>query len=259
MNLMLAKIKIIFEDKYLIVLDKPAGILVHPTEKGEKDSSYQRRAEADTLVDWLIKKYPNIEKLNWPDKSRIGVVHRLDKDTSGIILMAKTPEVLEKLQAQFQNREVKKTYLALVFGKVKPLQGKIEAAITRGDAGTQKVLDQVYSFSKTNIRLAVTNYKVIRSYKYDGSDLTLLGAMPQTGRMHQIRVHLKHIGHPIIGDQLYNIKASRQISKELKIERQFLHAQKLEFSHPLNNKKMLFESALPQDLDTILQNLQIVV
>lgn len=241
--------KIIYDDNDILVLDKPAGILVHPTEKGEKN----------TLVDFWMSRYPNMIKLDWPDKTRPGIVHRLDKDTSGLVVMAKTPEALAILQKQFQSRQVKKTYLALVLGKVESKKGKIEAPITRGDAGAQKVLEQVYSFSKTGIRMAVTNYKVIRYYRYKNNELTLLKVMPQTGRIHQIRVHLKHIGHPIIGDQLYNIKASRQLSKELKLQRQFLHAQKLEFAHPITQKTMSFESPLSKDLKAILQNLEKVI
>ena len=123
-----------------MVLEKPAGVLVHPTLAGEKG----------TLVDWMIKRYPQIKKLNWPDKSRTGIVHRLDKDTSGLIILAKNPETLTKMQALFKNRQIVKIYTALVLGEIKPEQGRIEAAITRGDAGAQKVLDTTYSFSKEN-------------------------------------------------------------------------------------------------------------
>lgn len=238
-------IKIIKEDNDIIVLDKPAGILVHPTEANEPE----------TLVSWFIEKYPDAIKLNWPDKTRPGIVHRLDKDTSGIILMAKNPEMLVKLQKLFQSREVHKTYTALVYGKLEG-DGKIEAAITRGDAGLQKVLDTTYSFSKENIRPAVTEYRVIKHLRYHDNDLTLIEAMPKTGRMHQIRVHLKHLGFPIIGDPLYNTKPSRAISKELELNRQFLHSSKLEFTHPITNEAMKFEVPLPEDLKSIMVKLQ---
>ncbi|KKQ90892.1 MAG: Pseudouridine synthase [Berkelbacteria bacterium GW2011_GWA1_39_10] len=238
-------IKTIFEDNNLIIIDKPAGVLVHPTQAKEKD----------TLVYWLLSKYPNIVKLNWPDLTRQGVVHRLDKDTSGLIILAKNPETLEKLQKQFQEREVKKTYLALVLGKVKPTEGKIEAMITRGETGLQKVLETTYSFSKEKIRPAVTVYKANKYYKYGDGDLTLVSAMPLTGRMHQIRVHLKHIGYPIIGDQLYNTKESRKLSKELELNRQFLHAEKLELIHPITDKIISLESKLAEDLKNILEKL----
>jgi len=241
---MLSPNNIIYEDKYLIVLDKPAGILVHPTQANEKN----------TLVNFLVEKYPKIKTLNWPDKTRVGVVHRLDKDTSGLIVMVKTPEVLAKLQEQFQNREVQKTYLALVLGKVEQ-EGKVEADITRGEAGLQKVLDITYSFSPKT-RPALTEYKPIKQYNYKNNDLTLLEVQPKTGRMHQIRVHLKYIGHPIIGDPLYNIKLGRNLSKELGLTRQFLHASKLEFIHPETDKKIIFESKLPADLQNILNKIR---
>jgi len=240
----LMNIKILHADDNLIVLDKPAGILVHPTMANEKN----------TLVDWLTEKYPEIKKLDWPDKTRVGVVHRLDKNTSGLVVMAKTPEVLAKLQEQFQKRGVRKTYLALVLGKVEK-KGKIEADITRGDAGLQKVIENNYSFSpKTHP--AVTGYQPIKHYCYKNNDLTLLEVAPKTGRMHQIRVHLKYIGFPIVGDPLYNIKSSRNLSKELGVNRQFLHASKLEFIHPQTNKKLSFGSTLPDDLQSILNKIK---
>ena len=237
--------KIIYEDNDILVIEKPAGILVHPTEANE----------TETLVSWFTEKYPDTDNMNWPDKARPGVVHRLDKDTSGIIIMAKNPETLSELQKLFQSREVQKTYTALVFGKLEG-NGVIDAPITRGDAGLQKVLDTTYSFSKENIRPAVTEYKAINNYRYHDNDLTMVEAMPKTGRMHQIRVHLKHIDHPIIGDPLYNTKPSRAISKELGLDRQFLHSSKLEFSYPVTNKKMQFESPLPEDLKNIMVRLQ---
>jgi 23S rRNA pseudouridine1911/1915/1917 synthase len=227
------------------VINKPAGILVHPTEAKEKN----------TLVAWLKEKYPQIDKEKWSDKPRPGVVHRLDKDTSGLIIMAKNPEVLLRLQAIFQTHEIKKTYTALVYGKLED-GGKIETPMTRGKAGLQKVLDNVYSFSKEKIRPAITEYKVIKHLRFHNNDLTLIEAMPKTGRMHQIRVHLKYIGCPIIGDPLYNTKPSRTISTELGINRQFLHASKLEFAHPIAKKMIKFESPLPEDLKNIMVKLQ---
>lgn len=232
----LNEIKNLYEDEYLLVLDKPAGVLVHPTQAGEKE----------TLVDFLRLKYPGIEKLNWPDLMRPGIVHRLDKDTSGLIAMAKNPEILAKLQEQFQKRQVQKTYTTLVLGNVQK-EGKIEADITRGEAGRQKVMETTYSFSQKT-RPAVTEYQPIKHYQYKNNDLTLLAVLPKTGRMHQIRVHLKYIGFPIIGDPLYNIKPSRNLSKELGLSRQFLHASKLEFKHPVTGKILILESELPKDL-----------
>lgn len=235
-------IKIIFEDEYLMVLEKPAGILVHPTPAIEKE----------TLVDFLKLHAPNIEDMPWQDKLRAGIVHRLDKDTSGLIVVAKNPTVLTKLQAEFKKGQVQKTYLALVLGAPEKDEGKIEANILRGKVGLQKVQTTTYSFSKVTVRPAVTLYKTIKKYQFQGVPLALLEVLPKTGRMHQIRVHLKYLGAPIIGDPLYNTKLSRQISKKLGLSHQFLHAQKLEFKHPVTQKKIKFKSPLPNELNNIL-------
>lgn len=238
-------ISVLYEDDDLIIIDKPAGILVHPTQANEDN----------TLVDFLKQKCPKIIKYNWPDKSRMGVVHRLDKDTSGIIVMAKNLEVLTKLQTQFKQRAVKKTYLALVYGKIEKDDGQIKAAITRGDDGAQKIQETSYSFSKNLIRGAQTNYHVLHRYLIDGRELTYVEVMPKTGRMHQIRVHFKFINHPIVGDPLYNTKESRQLSNELGIERQFLHASRIEFLHPKSAKKIIINSKLAFELNKIFDKL----
>lgn len=239
-------IKKIYEDDALIVVDKPTETLVHPTMAGEKD----------TLVSYLLEKYPALKDLDWPDKTRPGIVHRLDKDTSGLLILAKNPETLRNLQELFKARKIKKTYSALVLGRTEPPEGKIEAAISRGEDGRQKIQNYSYSFSKNAIRPAVTLYKTILNFQFHNFQLTLIEAQPKTGRMHQIRVHLKHIGHPIIGDPLYNTKESRKISKELGINRQFLHAARLEFQNPKTGKIIKLESPLPDDLKNILKKLK---
>lgn len=238
--------KIIYEDTNLIVCDKPAGVLIHETPAREKN----------TLVADLISNIKINPKLSWPDPTRPGIVHRLDKDTSGLIVVAKTPEILSKLQEQFKNRFVQKTYLALVLGKLPQKEGKIEAAITRGKAGTQKVRELNYSIQNETIRPAVTFYKVIGEYKFQNQILTLVEASPKTGRMHQIRTHLKYLGNPIVGDPLYNTKESRNLSKKLGIARQFLHAEKLAFKNPENNQQLEFTSSLPEDFKLILAKLE---
>jgi len=241
----MSDIKIVFDDENIIIVDKPAGILVHPTLANEEN----------TLTKWLGDKYPEIIKLNWPDKTRPGVVHRLDKDTSGLIVMAKNPENLANLQAQFKNHKTNKIYEALVLGKIKSA-GKIETEITRGEAGTQKVIESSYSFDTRASRNAITLYKPIKYYHYKNNDLTLVEVELQTGRMHQIRVHLKYLGFPIIGDPLYNIKPSRNLSKELNLNRQFLHAKHLEITHPETGNRMSFDSPLPNDLTEILNKMK---
>ena len=171
------------------------------------------------------------------------------------MILAKTPDILKNLQEQFKKRQVKKTYLALVLGEIKPKEGEISASITRSKAGPQSIQNISYSFSKQKIRPAVTLYKTIENYTYNNSMLTLIEAMPQTGRMHQIRIHLKYLGYPIIGDKLYCNKQSKKISKELKIDRQFLHAEKIEFKHPKSNKLISFNSSIPTNLQNILDKL----
>ncbi|KKQ17108.1 MAG: Pseudouridine synthase [Berkelbacteria bacterium GW2011_GWB1_38_5] len=240
------QIKIIYNDEYLLVVDKPAGILVHETLAKEKD----------TLVNWLVTKYPDLKNLSWPDVTRPGIVHRLDKDTSGLIILAKNPKILSELQKQFKERTIQKTYKALVLGKVEPVDGKIETLIVRGKAGIQQVREFNFSVSNETLRPATTLYKTLDQYQFNKTDFSLLSVMPKTGRMHQIRVHLKYINYPIVGDPLYNTKLSRNISKNIGLDHQFLHAEKLEFQHPIENKILKFESDLPNELANTLAKLE---
>lgn len=239
---MIQNIKIIYQDNALLVLDKPAYILVHPTMAKEKN----------TLADFIKKNFPQINRFVWPDPNRAGIVHRLDKDTSGLIIIAKKPDVLINLQSQFKRRIVKKNYLALVLGKIKNNRGLIETQITRGKNGLQKAVGANYSFIKSKTKPAITEYETIGEYQYQNQTLSLVKASPQTGRMHQIRLHLKYIGHPIIGDPLYNNKLSRQVSNKLKVKRQFLHAEQITFNHPYNHHTLSLNSKLPEELQKVL-------
>ena len=202
--------KIIYQDNNVIVVDKPAGILVHPV----KD-------EKDTLIDL----FPNTKP-----------VHRLDRDTSGLIILAKNEKAHDWLKSQFKNREIKKKYLALVHGKLKEKKGIIAKSISKSRKGKQTIAP----IGKK--RDAITRYKVIKEY----GDNTLLEVLPETGRTHQIRVHLTSIGHPIVGDQKYKFKRQKSI-----INRQFLHAKYLKFSLP-GGKVIELESKLPEELKSIL-------
>jgi len=238
---------ILYEDDNLLIVAKPAGLVVHPGA-GE---------HGKTLADWLSDKYPNIKNLNWPDPERAGIVHRLDKDTSGLIILAKNPEALEKLQALFQSHEIKKSYQALVFGKLEKSEGEIVGFIGRDPHARRKQVSQsiYFDFQPGKHRQAKTYYRVLKQYRYDNYDLTLVEATLETGRMHQIRVHFKSIGHPVIGDPVYNIKHSRIVSKDLGISRQFLHAYKLSFKNPFDHKDINLEISLPDDLKEILAKL----
>jgi len=239
--------KIVYEDENLLVVEKPAGLVVHPGS-GEHN---------ETLVDWLKEKYPNMKNLNWPDPERAGIVHRLDKDTSGLIILAKNPEALERLQALFQSRNIKKSYQALIFGKLDKTKGEITGFIGRDpNARRQQTVKTIhFDFEPGKVRDAKTSYRVIKAFRYDNYDLTLVEATLETGRMHQIRVHFKSIGHPVIGDQIYNIKHSRKVSKALGISRQFLHAYKLSFKNPLDGEDINIEIPLSVDLKNILAKL----
>ena len=241
-------ISIIYEDDYLLVVNKPAGLLVHPTERGE----------TNTLTSWFLGKCPNTKDLAWPDPTRAGIAHRLDKETSGLIILAKNPEILAKLQDEFREHTIKKTYQALVWGKT-PEEGKIEAAIVRHpQKDMQTVQEMTFSFTKGTVRPSITNFKTINRYRFKKEDLSLVEVYPETGRMHQIRVHFKHLGFPLIGDPLYFNKPSRRLSKELGlVDRQFLHAVKLEFTHPETGESLSFSSPLAEDLLIVLNKLRL--
>lgn len=236
--------KIIFEDKYLLVIDKPAGLVVHPNEKNEPN---------ETVVSWLIRRYPEIKQYNWPEPWRPGIVHRLDKDTSGALVLAKDPQTLEVLQKQWQAREVEKTYLALVFGELKK-NSTINLNILRHkDKKKQTVSALKLSEQQKESK---TDYYILRHIKTKKDVVTLLKVKPETGRTHQIRVHLKAIGEPIVGDQTYFTKPSKRFSKKWGIERQFLHAAALKIKHPQTNREMVFQSPLPTALQKFLEKLE---
>ena len=231
-------IKIIYEDNDLLVIDKPAGIVVFNEQKtANKEQS---------LIDIIIDKYPELKNTGEP--SRYGIIHRLDKDTSGILLVAKNNESLIFLQKQFKNRRVEKRYIALVNGKIKNSEGTIETLI--GRAPSNKIKQKAYlplGPKKEGKRLAITKYKKLEEFE----DYTLIEVKIETGRRHQIRCHLAYIQHPIAGDKLYGFK-NQPCPKGL--NRQFLHASYLKIQLP-NGQIKEFKSDLPDDLKKILIDL----
>ncbi len=250
---MLDQIKIIFEDEYLLAIDKPAGLIVH-NPPGRNDPS---------VVDFIVRHIPQIKDLNWPDKTRPGIVHRLDKDTSGVMIIAKTPEIMQKLQDQFRERTTRKEYIALCYGYVKPEQGSVVAEIARhASKDKQTTIPEnadnqlIDKLATGTIRPAQTDYETVNHYQYKKQPLTLILAKPKTGRMHQIRIHLKYINHPIIGDQMYFFKPSKRLSKELGIFRQFLHAKHLTFTHPATKQSITLSTFLASDLQEIINKIQ---
>lgn len=218
------KLDIVYEDKDVIVVNKPAGLLVYPINE-----------EKDTLISRLIKYCPKIKEVG--QRERPGLTHRLDRDTSGLMIVAKNNQAYHYLIEQFSQRKVIKKYLALVFGKIIEPKGKIVYRIKRGKKMT---LDMAG-------RPAETDYQVIKYF----NNFTLVEAIPKTGRMHQIRVHLHKIGHPIVGDKLYQI---RRKEFPFSISRQFLHAYYLKLQLP-SGKTVEFKTELPKELKSILNQL----
>lgn len=234
----------IFEDNYILLVDKPAGIAVHPGA-GET---------GPTVVNWLIDHYPALKKLNWPARYRPGIVHRLDKDTSGILILAKDPKTLAKLQKQFADREVKKEYLTLVWGKT-PKEGIIEAPIGRDRKRFGRQKAAYFESRDIELKPSQTKYQKIGDYQVENQPLSLVNVQPQTGRTHQIRAHFKYLGFPIFGDQLYSFKPAKKAAVKLGLSRQFLHASRITFRHPKSGKTVSFESKLSGELKQILEKL----
>lgn len=220
---------ILYEDDDLIVINKPAGMVVHPAA-GHHDG---------TLVNAILAHCPH---LNVGGVERPGIVHRLDSETSGIIIVAKNDVVMRDLQTQFKSRRVKKTYLALVDGIVKPPRGKIDAPIGRNPKHRQTMAVVTRGVK----REAITVY---RTHAQLGA-YTLLEVEPQTGRTHQIRVHLAFLGFPVVGDAVYGKKKNA-----LGLTRQFLHAWKITFTLPRAGREVSFVAPLSEDLRDALREL----
>lgn len=222
-------LSILYEDEDILVLDKPAGLVVHPAAGHERG----------TLVNALLHHDPAFATLG--NRGRPGIVHRLDKETSGVMVVAKTEAAQFQLQRQFKSRQVKKVYLALVWGKTKE-GGRIEAPIGRHEEDRKRM-----GVRTQKGREAVTTYQVIKHF----NGFTLLAVHPETGRTHQIRVHLSAIGHPVVGDKVYGGKRERK-GVRVKAERQLLHAWKLGFFHPRTGKWVEFEAPVPDDFKAFL-------
>ncbi|MBU2218891.1 RluA family pseudouridine synthase [Patescibacteria group bacterium] len=239
------KIPIIYEDNDILAVNKPAFLVVHNGD--------------ESVAGWLIKNYSQIKDIG-EDSNRPGIVHRLDKDTSGILLIAKNQKSFEYLKEQFQQRKIKKTYLVLVHGRLKNDEGVIELAIAKSKKDFRKKTCLAESRRATQksigkIREAVTEYKALKRF----NNFTLIEAYPKTGRTHQIRVHLKAIGHPVVCDKLYGFKKQKC---PLGLNRHFLHASSLDFNLPASPSqggpsggRIKLEADLPQDLQNTLNML----
>jgi 23S rRNA pseudouridine1911/1915/1917 synthase len=241
-------LEIIHEDEDLIVLNKSAGISMHPGP-GNYDN---------TIVNALIN-YTGNNLSNIGNELRPGIVHRIDKETSGLIVVAKNNVSHENLSNQFSEHSITRVYQALVWGKIRPQNGKIETFITRSSKNRQMM-----EVSLNKGKKAITNYKTLEIFENDDvPTLSLIECKLETGRTHQIRVHLSNKGNNILGDKKYKKKFKKfiNINTELEkclvsLDRQFLHAKTLGFNHPKNNRWLEFSSKLPYDLEKILKKLR---
>jgi len=222
-------LQVVYEDEDLVVVDKPAHLVVHPAP-GHKSG---------TLANALLARYPDLPV---DEEGRPGIVHRLDKDTSGLLIVAKSEPARRHLQAQFKEGQVNKVYLALVEGEVEPSSGIIDAPIGR-DARSRKRM----AVASRGGRQAITEYRVLEHLK----GFTLLEVRPRTGRTHQVRVHLAFVRHPVVGDRAYGRRKQR-----LEIGRQFLHAHRLGFCLPSSGRQVELVSELPCDLAGVLEKLR---
>ena len=232
-----AKFKIISQDKNMIVIDKPAGLSVHPTSFEDKD----------TLVNGLLAKFPEIENINDGSNGsefRPGIVHRLDKDTSGVMVVARNKKAFVALKKIFQDRKVDKKYLAIVAGRLPAKTGMIEKSLAISASHKKQII--AHKKTQTKVRPAITEYSVLKEY----AGHSLVEVMPKTGRTHQIRIHLTSLGNPIVGDSLYKDKAA---VPEALVKRQLLHAQSLAFE--LFGKKYQFSAQPPGDFQDFLEYL----
>ncbi|NTW26858.1 MAG: RluA family pseudouridine synthase [Candidatus Moranbacteria bacterium] len=229
-------LNVIFENEDMLVIDKQAGLQVHPSFNEKKN----------TLVNALISRYPEI--LNVHDGSvgaelRPGIVHRLDRDTSGLLVIARNMEAFNALKENFKNRHVEKEYLAIAEGKFKEKEGVIEKAIAKSATHRKQIIAR--HNTKTVIRTAETNFKVLEEFE----NYSLVELKPKTGRTHQLRIHLSSIGHPIVGDGVYGDDKKVEMAENLP-QRQLLHARKLRFE--LFGRQYDFAAPLPLDFEQFL-------
>lgn len=234
---------IVYEDEFLAVINKPAAMVVHP------GAGVTNGTLANAIAYHFNFGKAEIDNHNAQNSNRIGIVHRLDKDTSGLIVVAKSDEIHEKLSEQFRNREVYKSYVALVHGEIEMENGTIDQPIAR----------EKHNRTKMAVRTHGRNALSLWSVRQRFEKFTLVKVEIKTGRTHQIRVHLAHINHPVVGDETYNAGRDKTvrdlaIRKSIeKLDRFFLHAERLSFTHPETNEKMNFRVEIPSELSDFLE------
>ncbi len=231
---------VIYEEPDFLVINKPAGLIVHPVKDNE-----------ESVVSWLAEKYPETQSVGDPSTSsgqaifdRPGIVHRLDRDTSGVMIVPRTQEAFLFFKNLFQTKTVRKTYMALVYGAPKEARGTIDKPIGL-NSGTVK--RTVHVKNAKMVKDAVTDYEVIKTFESGGTQVSLVRVSPRTGRTHQIRVHMASINCPIVGDTLYGPK-----KQPVKISRQFLHADSIEFPTPRGNR-LTISADMPEELAALIR------
>lgn len=231
-----SKLDVIYEDESLLVINKPAGLVVNLSETTKEG----------TLQNLILERYPRLfeESENSEFVKRSGIVHRLDKETSGVMVVAKDEGTFEDLKKQFQERQVEKEYIALVIGRVEENLIEVNAPVARNPKNRLKVA------VVRNGREAVTVIEKMREIKWQNMTATLVKVYPKTGRMHQIRVHLAALDHPVVGDNLYAGR-KRSVSSREYFGRLMLHSRKISFSHPLKKEKVIFEALTPSEFSTV--------
>ena len=238
------KIQILLETEDFIVINKPAGLVVHGDGKHKEP----------TVVDWFLKKYPEAEGVGEAmeiehagetiEIPRSGIVHRLDRDTSGVLVLAKNQETFDFFKNQFKNHTIKKKYIAVVFGWPRDERGIIEQPIGRSRSDIRAWTTK--ASARGTMREAITRFTVKKKFERDGQKYAVVDLYPQTGRTHQLRVHMSHIGHPIVGDPIYSGKKAAN----LPIERTALHAEQITFKAP-GGKDVVVNAPVPADLAKI--------
>ncbi|MDX1949629.1 MAG: RluA family pseudouridine synthase [Rickettsiales bacterium] len=239
------KIDVLYEDEFLLVINKQAGLTIHPGAGNHKD----------TLVNALLHRYKNnLSMVN--GKARAGIVHRLDRDTTGVLLLAKDDFTHRELANQIKERTAKRIYHALVWNKPKMIAGNLQTNIGRHPADRRK-----RAVFKTSGKVAITKYKLLNSF-FDGA-ISLLEVTLETGRTHQIRVHMEHLGMPVVGDKVYSGNQNQKkigsipakiLEKFEKLNRQFLHAYEISFTHPETLENLTFQAPYPKDIKAILSS-----
>jgi 23S rRNA pseudouridine1911/1915/1917 synthase len=259
-------LEVVYEDGDLAVVNKPAGMMVH-AGAGKSDDAHGDTRNRGTLVNALLHRFASLSSAG--GALRPGIVHRLDKQTSGLIVVAKNDRAHAALGAMFAGRRVKKTYVALVEGAMKREKGTVNAAVSRDPVRRTRMT----THPNENARAAVSHFEVARRLETRFGKFTLLRVRIETGRTHQIRVHMASMGHPVVGDTLYGAaeqltdqeqlrgarsRAARRKAEpeKLRLGRNFLHAARLEFAHPLTGKTLTLEAPLPAELEAFLRQLE---